>query len=145
MQETLDAFVKARLLTTSQNRGTTSQSRSAITVEVSHEAVIREWKRLAEWLHEARDDILFQQDLSKDAVRVGTAQASQEIGSIMVSQLKEAQTWAKRNRPSEREQKFLRASTAQRTHTAYEHHRRRAFAGFFNRICRRIPLFANIS
>ncbi len=60
MQETLEAFIRARLLTTNQISGKT-------TIEVSHEALIREWKRLAEWLREARDDILFQQSLSEDS------------------------------------------------------------------------------
>jgi hypothetical protein len=39
LRETIDAFIAARLLTTNQVADTT-------TIEVSHEAVIREWQRL---------------------------------------------------------------------------------------------------
>src|SRR5207245_2645385 len=43
LRETMDTFIAARLLTTNEVGDTT-------TIEVSHEAVIREWKRLAEWM-----------------------------------------------------------------------------------------------
>jgi hypothetical protein len=59
IKEATDAFIAARLLTTNELAGTT-------TVEVSHEALIREWKRLAEWLAEAREDIHLQQATSQD-------------------------------------------------------------------------------
>src|SRR5579864_3571031 len=51
MQETLDLFVKARLLTTNASKDTQT------TIEVNHEALIREWPRLIDWLRTARDDI----------------------------------------------------------------------------------------
>ena len=60
LQEVADAFIAARLLTTNEIAGTT-------TIEVSHEALIREWPRLAGWLREAREDIRLQQTISKDA------------------------------------------------------------------------------
>jgi len=66
MRETIDSFIAVRLLTTNEVAGTT-------TIEVSHEALIREWPRLADWLHEARDDIRLQQTISKDAAD-GTVQ-----------------------------------------------------------------------
>ncbi len=44
-------------------------------LEVSHEALIREWPRLASWLHEAREDILLQQTISED-VKAGKNGAS---------------------------------------------------------------------
>jgi hypothetical protein len=50
--------VTARLLTANEVQGT-------ITVEVSHEALIREWARLWAWLREARDDIHLQHTLSQ--------------------------------------------------------------------------------
>ena len=106
MQETLEAFIRARLLTTNQTSGKT-------TIEVSHEALIREWKRLAEWLRGARDDILFQQSLSEDVME--WEQRKRPRGWLYRGvQLKEALTWARRNRPSEQEAAFLRASAAQR-------------------------------
>ena len=42
-----DRFTEARLLTTNESAGVT-------TIEVSHEALIREWERLGNWLKEAR-------------------------------------------------------------------------------------------
>jgi hypothetical protein len=106
LQEVADAFIAARLLTTNEFAGTT-------TIEVSHEALIREWKRLAEWLREARDDIRLQQTISKD-----TAEWEQHNrpGDRLYrgSQLKEARAWARRNTPSGNEVAFLRAGAAYR-------------------------------
>jgi len=106
MQETLEAFIRARLLFTNRVGGIT-------TIEVSHEALIREWKRLTEWLREAHDDILFQQSLSEDVVEWEQRKRPSDRLYRGV-QLKEAQTWARRNKPSEQEAAFLRASVAQR-------------------------------
>jgi hypothetical protein len=46
IDEVVRAFTTARLLTTNTVSG-------VATVEVSHEAVIREWRRLSDWLDEA--------------------------------------------------------------------------------------------
>ena len=89
MQETLEAFIRARLLTTNQVAGRT-------TVEVSHEALIREWKRLQEWLHEARDDILFQSSLSEDVEEWEQHKRSRDR-LYRGTQLKDARKWAARN------------------------------------------------
>jgi hypothetical protein len=106
MQEVADAFITARLLTTNEIAGTT-------TIEVSHEALIREWPRLAGWLREARDDIRLQQTISED-----TAEWEQrnKPGDRLYrgSQLKDARSWARRNTPSGSEMSFLHASAAQR-------------------------------
>ena len=106
MSETIDAFVAARLLMTNDIAGVK-------TLEVSHEAVIREWPRLAGWLKEAREDIPLQQAVSDDAeewVRRGRQKDRLYRGT----QLKEAQTWATRYMVSERELAFLRAGERQR-------------------------------
>ena len=107
MRETLEAFISARLLTTNKVGDKT-------TVEVSHEALIREWKRLTEWLREARSDILFQGSLSGDVTEWEQRKRSRDR-LYRGAQLKEAQAWTKRNRPSEQEAAFLKASAAQRT------------------------------
>ncbi len=103
LRETLEAFIDARLLTTNTLVGIP-------TVEVSHEALIREWGRLADWLHEAYEDIRLQQAISKD---VATWEQSNKRRDRLYqgSQLKEAQAWARRNLPSSKETAFLRAST----------------------------------
>jgi hypothetical protein len=106
LREVADAFIAARLLTANEIAGTS-------TVEVSHEALIREWTRLSDWLREAREDIHLQQTLSEDVAewqRRGKPTARLYRGS----QLKEAKAWSKRNIPSKHEIAFLHASTAQR-------------------------------
>jgi hypothetical protein len=104
LRETMDAFIAARLLTTNEVAGTT-------TIEVSHEAVIREWKRLIEWMREAREDIHLQQTISKDAAEWDQYGKSRDR-LYRGSQLKEAKRWAMRNLASEYETAFLQVSAA---------------------------------
>lgn len=106
LEEVSEAFIRARLLTSNTMAGTA-------VLEVSHEALIREWPRLANWLQEAREDIRLQQTISEDAT------SWQERGKLKDrlyrgSQLTEAQAWAQRNRPSRNELTFLRASRLRR-------------------------------
>jgi hypothetical protein len=109
LQETIEAFIAARLLTTNEIAGTT-------TIEVSHEALIREWARLSEWLREAREDIKLQQIISEDAAEWEQHKKPRDR-LYRGSQLKDAQAWARRNIPSENEEAFLRTSAVQRTRT----------------------------
>jgi len=104
LRETLDTFIAARLLTTNEIAGTT-------TIEVSHEALIREWPRLAGWLREAREDIRLQQSISGDSAEW---EQRNKPGDRLYrgSRLKEAQAWAKRNPSSKQEHTFLQASVA---------------------------------
>jgi parallel beta-helix repeat protein len=106
LEEVSEAFVKARLLTSTTVAGTA-------VLEVSHEALIREWPRLADWLQEAREDILLQQTISEDA------SSWQEKGKssdrlYRGHQLVEAQAWVRRNSPSRNELAFLQASQRRR-------------------------------
>lgn len=64
LNEVKDIFVDARLLVTST---LASKDGEVSTIEVSHEALIREWGLLRDWLHDAREDIRFLQILSEDA------------------------------------------------------------------------------
>jgi hypothetical protein len=59
MREVIDTFIAVRLLITNEVSGTS-------TIEVSHEALIREWPRLADWLVTNRNDILLQKAISED-------------------------------------------------------------------------------
>src|SRR6266567_4433579 len=103
-------FLAARLLTTNEIAGTP-------TIEVSHEALIREWSRLSDWLWEARDDVRLQQSLSEDAV--GWEQRGKPRDRLYRgSQLKEARAWARGNSPSTSEVAFLRASATHRVLSA---------------------------
>lgn len=105
MQDTLEAFVEARLLITNHIGEKTI-------VEVSHETLLREWKRLAEWLQEASNDIRFQQSLSEDVVE-WEARKRPKDRLYRGASLKEARSWARRNTASTQEMAFLRSSETQ--------------------------------
>lgn len=102
LQETADKFVDARLLVTNQQE-------DVRTIEVSHEALIREWGHLKEWLRNARDDVRFQKSISSDVedwIRRGKPSDMLYRGSV----LEEAQEWADRNTPSRDETMFINQS-----------------------------------
>ena len=106
LEEVSEAFIRARLVMSNTVAGTA-------VLEVSHEALIREWPRLASWLREAREDIQLQQTISEDTT------SWQERGKskdhlYRGPQLVEAQEWARRNSPSRNELAFLQASTRAR-------------------------------
>ncbi len=104
LREVIDVFIAARLLTMNQFLATS-------TLEISHEALIREWPRLANWLQEAREDIPLQQDISNDA-REWELRGKPKDRLYRGSQLKEALAWQLRNMASGNEAAFLRASAA---------------------------------
>ncbi|HEY0754214.1 MAG TPA: TIR domain-containing protein [Ktedonobacteraceae bacterium] len=98
-------FTTARLLTTIEKQG-------PATFEVSHEALIRSWPRLAEWLREAYDDLYMQRRVREDAAlwhKLGkpTSRLYRE------EQLADARTWQQRTLSSEEEEAFLMASEQQ--------------------------------
>jgi serine/threonine protein kinase/WD40 repeat protein len=104
MDEVINAFVNARLLLMDQQQGIT-------TVEVSHEALIREWPRLAEWLDEARSDIAIQRAVSSDCEDwQARGSRPEDDGLYRGTLLEEAQKWAERNLPSQDEAAFIKAS-----------------------------------
>ena len=94
-----------------------------ISLEVSHEALIREWERLSTWLHDAREDIRRQQAISADAADWEQhARAADHLyrGSLLL----EAEAWAARNTPSAREAAFIAAArAAQEQHLMEERER----------------------
>ena len=103
--ETANAFIAARLLTTNEVAGTT-------TLEVSHEAVIREWRRLAEWVGEEREDLHLLRVIREDATewkRYGRSVDRLYRGT----QLAEALVWRERSLLSLDEEAFLQASVAE--------------------------------
>ncbi len=102
MREVADTFVAARLLTASEQGGVGR-------LEVSHEALICEWGRLAEWLHEAREDVRLQQTISADAAAWARRDRPADKlyrGTVLA----EARDWSARNTPSAEEQAFLHAA-----------------------------------
>lgn len=117
MEQTIDVFTTARLLTVNEIGG-------AKMVELSHEALLSEWKRLTDWIKEAYEDIHFQQRFSRDVAE--WEKLKEPLDRLYrVSVLKDAQRWEERNTPSEKENIFLRASVIQRRK---EHFLRRATA-----------------
>lgn len=58
LEEVIDTCVSYRLLSLDNDPAT-----RAPTVEVAHEAIIREWERLRGWVNESRSEILFQRQL----------------------------------------------------------------------------------
>ena len=57
-EEVIDRFGRYRLLTFDRDDATRSS-----TVEVAHEALIRRWERLREWLTESRNDVRLEREL----------------------------------------------------------------------------------
>ena len=122
MQEVADVFVTARLLTKNQDAENTPEEAGNTTIEVSHEALIREWTRLVEWLGENRKDIVLQQAISEDAAE--WIQRELPVDRLYRgTQLIEAQEWAERNVHSTDEEAFIQAGVDE--HQRQEDERRR--------------------
>lgn len=110
MREVTDAFIAARLLIGGEWIG-------MVTVEVCHEALIREWVRLGEWLRTARDEVRLQRRLSDDTAEWLRRDQPADLlyhGSV----LEDALAWAARNTPSIEELTFLTVAKAERAHLA---------------------------
>ncbi len=108
LRETADAFIAARLLTTNEVAGTT-------TIEVSHEAVIRAWRRLTDWIREAYEDLHLLKVIREDAAewrRYGHSLDRLYRGT----ELAEALAWRERSLLSLDEEAFLEASAAEQAH-----------------------------
>src|SRR6266702_2122725 len=106
LEEVSEAFIRARLVTGNTVAGTA-------VLEISHEALIREWPRLTNWLQEAREDIRLQQTISEDATSWQERDKSKDR-LYRGPQLVEAKAWARRNSPSRNELAFLQASQRRR-------------------------------
>lgn len=109
LQSVLDAFGHYRLLTFDRDPNTREP-----TVEVAHEALLREWRRLQEWLDNNRHDIRLQRML--DAAATDWQTANQD-NSYLLSGARLAQfaEWAEVSALilSQREVVFLEASLAE--------------------------------
>jgi DNA-binding SARP family transcriptional activator/tRNA A-37 threonylcarbamoyl transferase component Bud32 len=106
----LDRFGAARFLTFDHDPLT-----RAPTVEVAHEALLREWPRLRGWLAESRDDVRWQRLLAMAAAE--WQQAGQEEGYLLRgSRLDQFESWAAGSSVAltAAEQAFLAASSAAR-------------------------------
>lgn len=118
MREVAATFISARLLVSDERHG-------SATIEVSHEALIREWARLGGWLREAREDIRLQQAISDAAAEWERCNRSADHlyrGGL----LDEAESWAARNAPSSVEAAFLEAGHSERLRHEAEEQQRQA-------------------
>lgn len=99
-----EIFVNARLLITHDN-----------TIEVIHEALIREWKRLGNWITEAYRDIHLQHSISRDTEKWYEEGQPESDYLYSGARLIEALDWLRRQQMdlyivSEQEETFIQAS-----------------------------------
>jgi WD40 repeat protein len=122
----LNAFGSARLLSFDRDPDT----RHA-TVEVAHEALLREWSRLRGWLADSREDIRLQRQL---AMAGKEWRNSEQDDSFLLrgARLDRFEGWARQTSIAlnQQEKAFLEASLAERIarHTAEENRRQQELA-----------------
>jgi WD40 repeat protein len=106
VDEVINVFQQYRLLTLDHDPSTLGR-----TVELAHEAIIREWGRLHEWLDESREDVRLLDRLTQVAF---AWEQNERDPSFLVrgSQLDRFVTWAEQGTLAlnEREKAFLDAS-----------------------------------
>ena len=86
VEDVLDHFGRYRLLTFDRDEATRSS-----TVEVAHEALIRQWERLREWLIESREDVRLERQLLHSAEEwdVAGREKSYAMGGTRLRQFEE--------------------------------------------------------
>ena len=117
----LSSFGNARLLSFDRDPATRTP-----TVEVAHEALLREWPRLREWLRESRDDLRLQRRLG--VLSAEYAQSNQDPSFLLRgSQLNQFESWTDQTTIvlTADEQRFLNASIEAREHREAEKETRR--------------------
>lgn len=120
IQSVIDGFDQSRLLTFDRDPLTREP-----TVEIAHEAIIREWKRLQHWLDESRSDVRLQRLLAQEAGSWVTAGRDPSY-LLREGRLAQFEEWTARANMAltPLEKTFLEASiTHQRTSAAAEQER----------------------
>ncbi len=110
MDELIDTFAAYRLLTLDHDAGSRSP-----TVEVAHEAILREWRRLSTWIEESREDIKMRQQL--DHIAQEWAAKGKEVSYLASGQrLAQFEDWAsaKRQALTVLERAYVEASLTER-------------------------------
>jgi WD40 repeat protein len=100
MHKVIDIFGKARLLSFSRDPFTRSP-----TIEVAHEAIIREWARLRAWLEENRTLIRMQRQLS-NAVSEWAAAGRDESFLLTGTKLAQYEGWTENSAVALTQQEF---------------------------------------
>lgn len=122
VQAVLDTFGKYRLLSFDRD----PQTREP-TVEVAHEALIREWRQLREWLSASREDVRLQRNLAQAASEWVNAERDASF-LLRGSRLEQIEEWSEHTDLglTEDERAYIVASVAQRTAQQAEEAARRA-------------------
>ncbi len=121
LEQVAATFTDARLLTT------TAQD-SVPVVEVSHEAVIPAWTRLAGWIREAHEELYLQRRIREDAA-AWISHGRPATRLYRDDQLKEALAWKERSLLSRDEDAFLQASAAEQKQQRKRYTRRNVLIG----------------
>jgi WD40 repeat protein/transcriptional regulator with XRE-family HTH domain len=110
LRAVLDTLAEARLITLNEN-----------SAEVSHEALIREWQRLHEWLTQDRESLLLHRHLTESAHEWET-RGHDPSDLYRGARLAQVREWAVDNeeRLNDSERAFLAASIQQEEHDALE-------------------------
>ena len=110
LRTVLNTLAEARLITLNED-----------SAEVAHEALIREWQRLHEWLTEDRDGLRLHRHLT-DAAREWEARERDASELYQGARLAQAREWAETNheRLNELERLFLTASIEQEQYETLE-------------------------
>lgn len=142
MEAAIQAFGAARLLSFDRDPVTRTP-----TVEVAHEAILREWTRLKGWLDERRGDIRQQRQLAAAAYEW---LASGREASYLLSgaRLTQVEAWQTHNTVAltDTERAFLAASLAERTHLeTLEYERQAKEARLRRRIQQAVGVVAVVS
>jgi hypothetical protein len=110
MQSAIEQFGSARLLSFDRD----PQTRGS-TVEVAHEALLREWKRLREWLDESRADVRQQRQMANAAAEWQSA--GRDPGFLLNgARLSQFEGWSARTLVAltQEERAFMESSLAER-------------------------------
>lgn len=89
MDEVIDLYAQSRLLSLDNDPSTRQP-----TVEVAHEAILREWERLRAWLNESRDDIR-QERLIAQAAEAWKSNNRDTSYLLTGTRLEQSETWHK--------------------------------------------------
>ncbi len=110
MQKVIEVFTRHRLLSLDRD-----QVSGAPTVEVAHEALLREWERLKGWIEQNREDLLRHRDLAMAANRWNASGHDHDY-LYGGGRLDEAQRWSRDSviTLTDREREFLDAGLARR-------------------------------
>ena len=114
MDEIIDLYATSRLLALDHDPATRRP-----TVEVAHEAILREWARLREWLNESREDIRQERAVARGALE-WEAHAQDASYLLTGSRLEQVENWysATQLNLTPAEEGFITASIQERDRRA---------------------------